>query len=136
MAARNFRRLFTGFSTYDTETTGEWRLYDIALIRRDLLNHFHTRLGERVMRPDFGCRIWEYVMEPMDDANVAEVAAEARRVCEQDTRVAVRDVLVSTLDNGIRVEIELEYTPFGVVDSLAVDFERREESRLGAAEEQ
>jgi len=133
MNARNPKRLFVGFSTAETELTGNWRYYDTALIRRDLLNHFHTRLGERVMRPDFGCRVWDYMMEPLNAENVEAVTTEVRRVCESDSRVTVSDIAVSTLDSGIRVEVELIYAPLGVVDTFSVDFENREAARNGAA---
>lgn len=127
--ARIPSRLFAGFSTVETERTGEWRYYDIDLVRRDLLNHFHTRIGERVMRPDFGCRIWDYLMEPLTDGMVQMIADEARRIVQADTRCDIADVFVSSLDNGVRVEIMLNYVPFGVLETFAVDFERREDAR-------
>ncbi|MGI8768540.1 MAG: GPW/gp25 family protein [Propionibacteriaceae bacterium] len=37
-----------------------------------------TRLGERVMRPDFGCRIWDYVFEPITARTLGMVEQAAR----------------------------------------------------------
>ena len=57
--------LFKGFSTVD-KVRAPYTLTDADLVKRDLLNHFYTRIGERVMRPTFGSVIWDYLMEPED----------------------------------------------------------------------
>ena len=36
-------------------------------IKANLLNLFLTMLGERVMQPEFGTRLWEYIFEPVND---------------------------------------------------------------------
>ena len=46
--------IFRGFSTVDT-VKAPFSLSDMELVKRDLLNEFNTRKGERVMRPNFGC---------------------------------------------------------------------------------
>lgn len=114
--------LFTGFSTAGADLNKDWTRYDIDLIKRDLMNHFHTRIGERRMRPTFGCRIWEYLMEPATAHNRDLIAEEAKRVCESDSRLSIQDIQVHRLENGIRVEITLFYTPFDVVDKFVVNF--------------
>ena len=55
--------LFKGFSTVD-KNRAPYTLTDTNLIKRDLLNHFYTKKGERVMRPNFGSIIWDMLMEP------------------------------------------------------------------------
>lgn len=121
---------YRGFSTFEAERSRNWSRYDIDLIKRDLLNHFNTRIGERVMRPEFGCRIWDYLMEPMT-ANLREqIVAEAIRVCRSDARVEVVSVRVTEYENGIRVEHLLNYIGFGSQDEFSVDFEAREYGAL------
>lgn len=126
MMTQNTPTSFRGFSTFNAERMRSWARYDIELIKRDLLNHFHTRIGERVMRPEFGCRIWDYLMEPMTPMLREMIVNEAVRICQSDSRVELIDVQVSEFENGIRIENTLNYVGFGVVDTFAVDFELRD----------
>ena len=123
------KRYFTGFSTRDSHKTRQRTYYDIELIKRDLINHFHTRVGERVMRPTWGCRIWDYIMEPMTVSVRDEITAEATAICQADERLKVVSVEVFDEDHAIQVEITLNFIPFGVVQTFAINFERRETSR-------
>ena len=48
-------------------TQGEYhkfRTTDFNLIKHDLLNHFNIRYGEKLMKPTFGCGIWNYLFDP------------------------------------------------------------------------
>ena len=47
-------RAYKGLSTVNPENVSK-TLYDIGLIKQDLLNHFHIRQGEKLMNPEFGC---------------------------------------------------------------------------------
>lgn len=114
---------FRGFSTYEAERSRTWARFDIDLIKRDLLNHFMTRVGERVMRPTFGCRIWDLFMEPMTPGVKDQIIAEARRICEEDPRVSLMNINVLEYESGIRIEIVLNYVGSQMVDSFQVEFE-------------
>lgn len=131
MAVNDSQNIFKGFSTVGAPLKKEWTFYDIELIKRDLMNHFNTRVGERVMRPDYGCKIWEYMMEPLTGGMRDLVVAEAIRICESDSRVSVDKVQVYTMGSGIRVEITLSYDPFSVIDTFYVDFDARQDSEFG-----
>jgi phage baseplate assembly protein W len=124
-------KVFVGFSTYDTDTTGESTLYDIALVNRDLLNAFYTRVGERVMRPDWGCQIWEWLMDPLTPALHDQIVAEVVRICESDSRLNVLNTQVYQYQNGIRVEMTLSYQPYNVINSFTVTFENRQAAYFG-----
>lgn len=70
-----------------------------------------TAPGERVMRPQFGCRIWDLVFEPIN-ANTLGLMAEAVRdaVGQWEPRVEVDDVVVlPDPDQQGRVLIDLTY---------------------------
>jgi phage baseplate assembly protein W len=55
-----------------------------------------TAPGERVMRPDFGCRIIEYVFAPANEATASQVAAEVRSALARwEPRIEVQDVIVT-----------------------------------------
>lgn len=119
------RKTFRGFNTIDADNSRDFALYDIELIKRDLMNHFHTRIGEMILRPTYGCRIFDYLMEPLTPFVRDEIVAEAIRVCQSDARVEVVGVDVYQLDSGLRVDITCNFVPYSVVDSFSVGFEER-----------
>ena len=46
-------KTYKGFSTISSASES-FALYDLNLIKQDMLNHFHIRLGERLEQPEFG----------------------------------------------------------------------------------
>ncbi len=118
---------FSGFNTVDTDSSNNYKLYDIELVKRDILNHFFTRKGERVMRENFGCIIWDYLMEPLTEYVVDIIKKDARKICESDPRVSVINVLVTKpVEHSIVIELDLQYHPFDVVDKFVVEFNNKE----------
>lgn len=80
-----------------TDATG-----GIALVSREREIEEAIRLilgtapGERPMRPEFGCRIHEYVFSSADGTTAAAIAAEVTSALRRwEPRVDVEDVLVS-----------------------------------------
>lgn len=124
------KRLFVGFSTYqaneDLRQTN-WTLYDIELVKRDLLNHFYTRKGERVMMPEYGCLIWDLLMEPLTEANRMIVEQEVQRVIALETRVELHELKVIELEFGFMITVTLFYRPWEVYESFSLDFDRRQQ---------
>ena len=59
-------RTYRGFSTVDGDSRSP-ALYDLALIKQDLINHFHIRKGEKLENPEFGTIIWEMLFEPLTE---------------------------------------------------------------------
>ena len=55
-----------------------------------------TAPGERPMRPEFGCRIHEYVFSSADGSTASSIAAEVKSALRRwEPRIDVEDVLVS-----------------------------------------
>lgn len=55
-----------------------------------------TSVGERPMRPEFGCRIHEYVFAPADGTTASAIATEVRAALRRwEPRVDVEDVIVT-----------------------------------------
>jgi phage baseplate assembly protein W len=116
-------KVFYGFSTLDTNSKQQ-SFADVALIERDLYNHFNTLPGERVMMPSYGCNIWNLLFEPYDDAVVQSVIAEATRVVNSDSRVVLQSITVKQFNQGILVQMQLFYQPYGVINSFSVTFDQ------------
>lgn len=118
------KRLFVGFSTQNLSGR-DWTLYDIDLIKQDLLNHFYTRRGERLMLPTYGTIIWDMLFEPFTDSVRNAIIADVKRVISREPRVTLIDLKVANEEQGIIIAVDLKYSPWDVVDSFNVNFDRR-----------
>lgn len=129
------RHLFKGFSTVEDGNNVEnrdWILYDIRLVKRDLLNHFMTARGERPMMPEYGCLIWQMLFEPLTEANIELIAEEARRVIRSDSRVKLDKMEVKEVSQGLIVNFVLKFEPWDVFENFSVEFDKR--TREGSEE--
>ncbi len=115
---------FKGFSTLD-RVKAPFTLTDQDLIKRDLLNEFYTKKGERVMRPNFGSIIWDMLMDPNDDTLVDVVTEDINRIVDKDSRVEHVKTTVYISDHAISADVELRYLPFNNVESLYLIFEKQ-----------
>lgn len=113
---------YKGFSTIDQ--TKKFRLTDLELIKRDLLNHFAIRKGEKLMNSEFGSIIWNILFEPLTADVKALVVSDIQRVVGYDPRVRVDNVLVDQFDLGLQVQIELTVLPDNYSDVISLQFNR------------
>jgi phage baseplate assembly protein W len=81
-------------------------------IRQAILLIVRTRRGARVMRPEFGCRIWELLFAPNDSATWTMAGHHVREALGWwEPRIEVDDVRASAdPGNPAAVEVEVEYT--------------------------
>jgi phage baseplate assembly protein W len=119
-------RYFLGYSTLYSNITGVRSLYDIDLINIDLMTSFNTRVGERVMRPDYGCKLWDMLFEPMTPILAGAIIAEATRICNLDARVVPQTITPLQIDKGFRIEATLLYLPWNVIATFSANFELSE----------
>ncbi len=113
--------LFKGFSTVD-KVRAPYTLTDADLVKRDLLNHFYTRIGERVMRPTFGSVIWDYLMEPQDPDTQNIIEEDVKRIVDSDPRVEFQETNLLVLDHTIQVEVKIKYKLLGSEDTLFLEY--------------
>lgn len=117
-------KLFIGYSTLIT-TTKVQQFADLDLIKRDLLNHFYTRPGERLMMPTWGCAVWNLLFEPFDAVTKDAVIYECQKVIESDSRVQLQSINVTEFEQGLQVQMDLYYVPYKVVDTFNLLFDQR-----------
>lgn len=113
---------FIGFSTISKEKP-PYTLTDFDLVKRDLLNHFNTRKGERMMLPTFGTIIYDLLMDPLDETTKELIIEDATRVIEEEPRVKLDDIQLSEMNSAILVEAQLTYLPNGITEDLAIQFD-------------
>jgi uncharacterized protein len=77
-----------------------------------------TALGERPMRPEFGCRIHDHVFGPATSATAGEIAYDVREALERwEPRIEVAGVGVSfdAIESGT-LYVDVGYTIRGLND--------------------
>ncbi len=112
---------FVGFNTVN-QPTPPYSLTNIELVKRDLNNHFATPMGARVMLPNFGTRIFEYLFDPFDELTKNIIIEDAVRVVQSEPRVQLVSVDVYQEDQALNVIMVLLFKPESVTDSLFVSF--------------
>ena len=118
---------FKGMSTVD-KVSAPYTLVDSELVKRDLLNEIYTKKGERVMRPTFGCIVWDLLME-QDTPQLEEMVREdLERICNRDPRIAVNNINIFKGDHSIRAEIDLRYIMLNSTEVLYLDFQEYNEA--------
>ena len=77
-----------------------------------------TAIGERPMRPDFGCRIHDHVFGPANSATAGQIAYDVRDALERwETRVEITAVTVNfdRIDHGV-LYVDIGYQFRGLND--------------------
>jgi uncharacterized protein len=71
-----------------------------------------TAIGERPMRPEFGCGIHDYIFAPTDASTAGRIAYEVRASLRRwEPRIEVADVQVDTAeDDPALLYIDIRYT--------------------------
>ena len=116
-------RNFKGFSTVD-RTWGNFKIYDIELSKRDILNEFYTRKGERLMSPTYGSIVWDLLFDPMTEETIDVIREDSLRIVTKDPRLELRDFNVTESEHSITVTILLNYVPAATVTELVAVFNR------------
>jgi len=106
-----------------------FKQYDLDLVKQDILNHFHIRKGEKLQLPEFGTIIWDMIFEPMTQTNVDLIIKDVEEIINRDPRVKARNVSVDPTDQGIMLEVDLEYLHFNATEQLKIRFDKRTEER-------
>ena len=113
---------YIGYSSIG-ETTGSRTLEDIDIARRDLMNHFYTKKGERVQNPEFGSILPELVFEPNDLTTITAAQQDVDDIVNNYPRWKVLETLVDKpTDHSIQVKVRLEYIDTGTAEELFLKF--------------
>ena len=116
-------KMYKGFSTVNTSTEN-FGLFDIELVKQDLINHFHIRQGERLMNPEFGTVIWDLLFEPLTEELKAIVTQNVNTIINHDPRIRADQVIVTSYESGIQIECVLTYLPYNVSQSMQLRFDQ------------
>ena len=113
---------YKGFSS--KEIGQKYKLYDIDLVKQDLINHFYIRKGEKLENPNFGTVIWDMLFEQFTEDVKNIIARDVEDIVNYDPRVTVNTVAVTSTDQGIQIEANVTYRPFNVNERMTFTFDR------------
>lgn len=116
-------KTYKGFSTVNTGTEN-FALFDFELIKQDIINHFYTRQGERLMNPEFGCVIWDLLYEPLTDETRFLITENVSSIINYDPRVSTEQVIVTPYESGIQIQCTLTYRPYNIQQQLELRFDQ------------
>jgi len=115
---------FIGFNTQNQFK--KFTLVDGELIKRDLLNAFNITQGQLPGRPDYGTTLWDFLFESQDQTTMAAILREVQRVAGGDPRVYLSDVNVYPQENGVLIELEVQFVPNTDAQLLSVFFNQQQ----------
>lgn len=113
---------YNGFSS--NESKSNFKLYDIDLVKQDIINHFYIRKGEKLMQPDFGTVIWDLLFEPFTEEVKKFITEDVEQIINYDPRIAINSVNIDSTDMGIRIEADITYLPFNINEQMTFNFDR------------
>jgi phage baseplate assembly protein W len=113
---------YKGFSS--SEATKNFKLYDINLVKQDLINHFYIRKGEKLENPEFGTVIWDMLFEPFTPDVKEIIAKDVEAIINYDPRFAVTEINIDSTDQGMRIQADLVYVPFNITERMTLNFDK------------
>jgi phage baseplate assembly protein W len=114
---------YKGFSTVGIANEGN-NLFDIELIKQDIINHFNTKRGERVMKPEFGSIIWDLIMEPLTDDTTDLLKNDIKTICTADPRVIPTQMDLTEYREGYLLELTLQVVGTDQSANMQISFNR------------
>lgn len=118
-----YPKMYKGFSTINPDTEN-FALYDFQLIQQDLINHFYTRQGERLMNPSFGTIIWDLLFEPLTPEIKNLITQNVDTILNSEPRIRANQVIVTPYENGIQIQCILTYLPYNISQQMQLKFDQ------------
>jgi phage baseplate assembly protein W len=115
---------FIGFNTVNQFK--KFTLTDFELIKRDLINAFNIRQGQKPGRPAYGTILWDFVFETQSQATEEALYNEIQRVVGGDPRIYLQSLSVYARDNGILIEMMVSVVPSSSAERLSIFFDQEQ----------
>lgn len=116
-------QFYKGFSSVYSDSYSN-KVYDYDLIKQDLLNQLHTRLGERVMNPEYGTIVWDLIFDPFTDAVKQAIADDITRILNSDPRAVPTNILITEAETGMIIDATLLYIQTNQSEQMMIDFNK------------
>ena len=84
--------------------------YDIAAIKNSIKNIFTTKKGEKILAPEFGCSLEQYLFEPISELYGRLIGEDIMNsIAKYEPRIEVTAVKVLTQPDDNRYDIEINF---------------------------
>jgi hypothetical protein len=117
------RHFYKGFSSLSANPGS--RLYDMDLVKQDIINHFNTKKGSRVMNPNFGSIVWDLLMEPLTEQTRDALKDDITTICTADPRVSASQIDITEYPMGFILEITLSLVNDDQSSVLKLTFDQK-----------
>ena len=101
-----------------------FNLYDLAVIKQDIINHFHIRQGEKLENPEFGTIIWDVLFDPLTESLKKAITENVQSILEYDPRVTIDNIIVDEYESGIQIECVLVYLDYSIAETMRLQFDQ------------
>ena len=113
---------YKGFSSQKPKEG--FKLYDIDLVKQDLINHFYIKKGEKLQNPEFGTIIWDVLFEPLTDSLKEAIITNVTDIINSDPRINATGIVVDQYESGIQIECKLQYLPYNISEQMKFSFDK------------
>lgn len=113
---------YKGFNSLESKKN--YKLFDVDLVKQDLINHFYIRKGEKLENPDFGTVIWDILFEPFTEEVKNIISKDVETIINYDPRIAVNEIQIDSTDQGIRIQADITYIPFNINERMTFNFDK------------
>jgi phage baseplate assembly protein W len=114
---------YRSISSVSNENIGN-KLYDLAVIKQDIINHFHIRQGEKLEQPEFGTIIWDVLFDPLTENLKAAIVENVEDIINYDPRVQADQVIVEEYESGLQIECVLVYLNYSIAETMRLQFDQ------------
>ncbi len=121
--------LGTGWSfppTFNKESSDVKMVSDETDIKQSLEIYFNTKLGERIMRPSYGCVIHEHIFDKIDESILNILSFElTQNIGQIEPRIIIEKIEIkqSSIENGeLQISIEYKIISSNVRDNIVFPF--------------
>ncbi len=113
---------YKGFNSLESKRN--YKLFDVDLVKQDLINHFYIRKGEKLENPEFGTVIWDILFEPFTEEVKTIISKDVEEIINYDPRIAVNEIQIDSTDQGIRIQADITYIPFNINERMTFNFDK------------
>jgi phage baseplate assembly protein W len=119
--------IYRGFSTTGSDFATP-TVTDYLAAKIDLQNNLNVRRGERIMRPDFGCIVWDMLYDPFTDEMYDALIENITAIGNNDPRLSLLNITPTTHEHGIKISMTLKYIPTNQVEKMLFTFNKEASS--------
>lgn len=85
--------------------------YDLNAIKNSIRNIFTTKKGQKILNPDFGCSLEQYLFTPLSEANAKVIGSEILRgVSKYEPRIKITNIYVTPVYDQSLYKISIYYS--------------------------